>query len=78
MAHLKARAGQFQEALELLSLVATHPSSYYESKEKARQLREELAAELPAELIAKAEARGQEMDLQQTAESLLAENKAAK
>ena len=73
MAHVKARAGQLEEALELLSLVKTHPSSYYESKEKARELWEELAAELPAELIAQAEARGQEMDLWQTAESLLSE-----
>lgn len=58
----------------LLTLVKTHPSTYYESQEKARQLWEELVEELPAELIAKAEARGREMDLFETAESLLSKD----
>jgi len=77
VAYVKARSGQLEEALTLLALASNHPSSHYESREKARKLWEELAAELPAELIAKAEARGRELDLWETAESLLAEAEAA-
>jgi tetratricopeptide (TPR) repeat protein len=70
VAHLKARAGQLEEALILLALVRHHPASFYEIREKARQLWEELAAELPAELVAEADARGREMDLWETAQSV--------
>ena len=73
MAHLKARAGQPEEALVLLALVRSHPSSHYDSREKARQLWDELAAELPADLVARAEARGRELDLEKTATAILAE-----
>ena len=73
VAHLKARAGQLEEALALLALVRSHPSSYFESREKAHRLWDELAAELPTDLVARAEARGRDLDLQETAATLLAE-----
>ncbi|MCP4421482.1 MAG: XRE family transcriptional regulator [Chloroflexi bacterium] len=73
MAHVKAHNGQFSRALELLALVQQHSASSYEIKEKARQLWEELTAELPPELIAKAETRGRELELWETAEVLLME-----
>ena len=71
MAHIKARTGQLAEALAILALVREHPSSHFESREKARRLREELVAELPSELVTEAEARGREMDLMGTAESII-------
>ena len=74
VAHLKARAGQLDEALALLALVRSHLSSYYESREKAHQLWEELAAELPADLVAAAEVRGRNLDLEETAAALIAES----
>ncbi|MCP4421207.1 MAG: tetratricopeptide repeat protein, partial [Chloroflexi bacterium] len=73
MAHVKARAGQLKQALELLALVRYHSSSTYEIREKVHKLQAELTAELPPDLITKAEARGRELDLFETAESLLAE-----
>ncbi len=73
MANIKARTGRLEQALALLALVNDHPSSHFESREKAGRLWEELVAELPSELVSEAEARGREMDLMQTAESLLAE-----
>ena len=77
MAHIKARTGQLEEALAILALVQNHPSSHFESREKARRLREELAADLPPELVTEAEVSGREIDLFRTAESLLAEAEAA-
>ena len=74
MAHLKARAGQQEDALALLALVRSHRSSHYESREKARRLWEELAAELPADLVAAAQARGYNLNLEETAAALLAES----
>ena len=73
MAHLKVRASQIEEALALLALVRAHPSSHYESREKARRLWDELAAELPADLVARADVRGRNLDLEDTAAALLAE-----
>ena len=55
------------------ALVANHRSSYYETKQKVRHLWDELSAELPADLIAAAEARGRELDLWHSAETLLAD-----
>jgi tetratricopeptide (TPR) repeat protein len=74
MAHLQAQSGQFRQALECLTLVRHHPASDWEIKEKVRKLWEELVAELSPQLVSEAEARGREMDLYETAESLVAES----
>ncbi len=73
MAHIKARSGQFEEAIKLLTVVTNHPSTQYESKRKASKLWKKLTAELPAELVAEAETHGRGLDLTQTAEAMLAE-----
>jgi tRNA A-37 threonylcarbamoyl transferase component Bud32 len=72
LAHLQARSGQIDQALELLALVQNHASSSFEIREKALVLWEELVAELPAAIIAKAEARGKALDLFAVVKSLLA------
>ena len=41
MANIKARSGRLEEALTLLALVKDHPSSHFESREKAGRLWEE-------------------------------------
>lgn len=73
VAHMKAHNGRLEEALALLALVKVHPASHYESRRRAERLWEELAAELPAEFVLAAEAKGQQLDLMETAVSLLAE-----
>ena len=71
LAHVQAQTGQLRQALMWLVLVQHHHASMYEIKEKARQLWEELTAKLPAEIIAEAESQGRELDLRDTAVSLL-------
>jgi len=75
MANLKLRNNQFSRALELLALVRHHRASNWEVQEKVRKLWEELVAELRPELVAEAEAQGRELDLWETANLLLAEEK---
>ena len=72
LAHLKARADRPEEALALLSLVRTHVSSHYESREKASRLRDQLAAHLPGDLLTRVEAHGHSLELEATAASLIA------
>lgn len=73
LAHLKALDGLLSRALELIALVLNHPAATQMSKEQVVALKEELTAELSADVVLAAEVRGRELDLWETAVSLLAE-----
>jgi predicted ATPase/DNA-binding SARP family transcriptional activator len=73
LAHLRARAGEPDYALELLALIVGHPASHQEFSSRATLLEAELRAELPPEVVERAQWRGRARDLDATAAELLSE-----
>ena len=71
VAHLLARAGEQERALELLVLILDHPASHQEFKSRAARLQAELTAELPPEVVEAAQERGRARDLDATVAKLL-------
>ena len=74
LARLFALSGALDRALELAAMVIGHSAAWHETKAGLIELREELVAELPAAFVERAEARGRELDLWDSAETLLAPN----
>jgi predicted ATPase len=71
VAHLLARTGEPERALELLTLILGHPASHQEFKSRAARLQAELTAELPPEVIEAAQKRGRARELDATVAELL-------
>ncbi|MDQ4076600.1 MAG: tetratricopeptide repeat protein [Chloroflexota bacterium] len=66
-----AREGETERALKLLALAEHHPTSTYESKEKARKHLAELTTYLPTETAVRAQVQGRTSDWQTTASQLI-------
>jgi tetratricopeptide (TPR) repeat protein len=66
-AHLWARTGEPERAVELLALVMDHPASAQDCKDRAARLQDELRAELLPEIVVAAQERGRARDLYTTA-----------
>ena len=62
-----------ERAIEILTLVMNHPTTWQVYKDKAARLQVELATELPPEVVAAAQERGKPRDLMDTVRELLAE-----
>jgi tetratricopeptide (TPR) repeat protein len=73
-AHLSARIGQPERALELLALVLSHPASAQECKDRAARLQVELRADLPPEVVEEAQERGRARGLDTTVAELLSDS----
>jgi hypothetical protein len=67
-AFLLARFGEREQAVELLALAERHPSSTYETKERAARGLAELASGLPAQAASVSMERGRSRDWRQAAE----------
>jgi hypothetical protein len=74
LAHLLAKAGEPERALELLTLILGHPASHQEFRSRAARLQAELAAELPLEVVQAAQERGRARELDPTVAELLSES----
>jgi tetratricopeptide (TPR) repeat protein len=72
-AHLSARMGEPERALELLTLVLSHPASAQECRDRAARLQAELTTELSPEVVGAAQERGRARDLDAMVAELLAE-----
>jgi predicted ATPase/DNA-binding SARP family transcriptional activator len=70
-AHLSARTGEPERAVELLALVLSHPASAQECKDRAARLQAELTTELSPELVGAAQERGRARGLDATVAELL-------
>jgi tetratricopeptide (TPR) repeat protein len=73
LAHLSARTGKPEDALEILALVLGHPATHQEFKSRATGLQAELTAELPPEVAEAAKERGRARELDATVAELLSE-----
>jgi hypothetical protein len=71
LAHLEARAGQAEQALELALCVSYHPASTQEAKERAGQLCAELAAQLQPRQLEAVRARARSRSFEVMAKELL-------
>jgi hypothetical protein len=67
---LLARSGEKEQAVELLALAEHHPSSTYETKERAARELAELATGLPAQVVSTAKGRGRSRDWRMAAEEI--------
>jgi tetratricopeptide (TPR) repeat protein len=65
---LLARFGEREQAVELLALAERHPSSTYETKERAERELAELANDLPDRVVSAAKGRGRSRDWRSAAE----------
>jgi tetratricopeptide (TPR) repeat protein len=70
-AHLSARTGEPERAVELLALVRNHPASTQACKDRAARLLVELRADLPLQVFETALERGQARELEETVADLL-------
>jgi paraquat-inducible protein B len=59
LAHLQARAGEAQQALELSICVLSHSASTQEAKDRAQQLRTQLESQLTPQQVESVQARTQ-------------------
>ena len=75
-AHLLARGGQGERAVELLALVIQHPAVHQGTRDGAQRLLSRLESELPPEVLAAARGRGEARDLEATAAEVLVELRA--
>ena len=73
-AHLSARTGEPERAMELLTLILDHPASAQEWKDRAARLQAELTTELPLELVGAAQERGRARGLDAMVAELLSES----
>lgn len=64
-ASLLVKAGQEEQAIELLALVSCHPASGKDTQEEAKRLLVDLEAQLPTEVAAAAWKRGQTQELEE-------------
>ena len=67
---LLARLGESERAVELLSLAESHPSSTYETKERAVQQLADLAPDLPARVFNASGESGRSRNWQLVAEEI--------
>jgi len=73
-AQLRANAGQFEPAAELLGLLFQHPAAHNEDRFEAEPLLARLREALPPDRLEAAMARGAARDLDEVVEELLAES----
>lgn len=71
VALLAARAGDLDQAVELLTLVERQPASTYQTRMSARQRLAELAAALSGQRVAAGQQHGPALDWQSTAQRLV-------
>jgi tetratricopeptide (TPR) repeat protein len=69
-AMLLVRSGEKEQAVELLAMAERHPSSTYQTKERAAQQLAELAIDLPARVVSAARGRGRSLDWRVAAEEI--------
>jgi tetratricopeptide (TPR) repeat protein len=74
LAHLLARAGEPERALELLALILDHPASHQEFASRAARLEAELRVELPPDVVEAALERGRARELDATVAELLSKS----
>jgi tetratricopeptide (TPR) repeat protein len=72
LAHLRAKRGNTQPALELLLIVLNHPASWHETKDHADLLRKELEERLTPPQIQAAQVQVQKQSFDQVVDKVLA------
>ena len=71
IARVAAGEGDLARATELLALVADHPFTSHQTRERVRELLSELEAELPPEVFAAATARGRAREIDEMVAELV-------